>query len=225
MISQGRDCGLPFSVLNLIPLVGEPGFVESQLTLGQFFDFRLGVDAQLVAVLLLNLLVPQSCSAWFTALSSWATGPLRYPVGSALSTVCALPTFRSCRPPNFRDRSVQLNPRFFLLPPWGFYVRSFFQFSTITACFGTFTISPAWRCLLGSSPSDSSDERASARRLELPLQYYSPTPTSSANAWLISSLDHSRFCTRRSAARTVSLNPGRLNPFLPLLLARASNCA
>jgi hypothetical protein len=35
-----------------------------------------------------------------------------------------------------------------------------------------------------------------------------PTPTSSANAWLISSLDHSRLCTRRSAARTVS--EGRL---------------
>ncbi len=34
-----------------------------------------------------------------------------------------------------------------------------------------------------------------------------------------------RLCTRRSAARTVSLNPGRLKPFLPLLLAKASSSA
>ena len=42
---DSRDRGLPFSVLNLIPLLGELGLVEPKLTLGQFFDFRLGIDA------------------------------------------------------------------------------------------------------------------------------------------------------------------------------------
>jgi len=32
-------------VLNLIPLLGKLGLVEPKLTLGQFFDFRLGIDA------------------------------------------------------------------------------------------------------------------------------------------------------------------------------------
>ena len=40
-----RDRGLPFSVLNLIPLLGELELVEPKLPLGQFFDFRLGIDA------------------------------------------------------------------------------------------------------------------------------------------------------------------------------------
>jgi hypothetical protein len=31
--------------LNLIPLLGELGLVEPKPTLGQFFDFRLGIDA------------------------------------------------------------------------------------------------------------------------------------------------------------------------------------
>ena len=65
----------------------------------------------------------------------------------------------------------------------------------------------------------------SFRSMSVSHTHYSPTPTSSANAWLISLLDHSRLCTRRRAALTVSLNPGRLNPFLPLLLAKASNSA
>jgi hypothetical protein len=41
------------------------------------------------------------------------------------------------------------------------------------------------------------------------------------NAWLISSLDHCRLCTRRSAARTVSLNPGRLKIFVSQWLVLA----
>ncbi len=32
-------------MLNLIPLLGKLGLVEPKLTLGQFFDFRLGIDA------------------------------------------------------------------------------------------------------------------------------------------------------------------------------------
>jgi hypothetical protein len=41
---DSRDRGLPFSVLNLIPLLGELGLAEPKLKLGQFFDFRLGID-------------------------------------------------------------------------------------------------------------------------------------------------------------------------------------
>jgi hypothetical protein len=40
-----RNQCLPFSALDLIPLVGEIGLVQPKLTLGQFFDFRFGVDA------------------------------------------------------------------------------------------------------------------------------------------------------------------------------------
>ena len=36
---------LPFSALDFIPLVGEIGLVQPKLTLGQFFDFRFGVNA------------------------------------------------------------------------------------------------------------------------------------------------------------------------------------
>jgi hypothetical protein len=42
---DSRDRGLPFSVLNRIPPLGELGLVEPKLTLGQFFDFPLGIDA------------------------------------------------------------------------------------------------------------------------------------------------------------------------------------
>ena len=42
---DSRDRGLPFSVLNRIPLLGKLGLVEPKLTLGQFFDFPLDIDA------------------------------------------------------------------------------------------------------------------------------------------------------------------------------------
>ena len=40
-----RNQCLPFSALDFIPLVGEIGLVQPKLTLGQFFDFRFGVNA------------------------------------------------------------------------------------------------------------------------------------------------------------------------------------
>jgi hypothetical protein len=40
-----RDRCLPFSPLDLIPVMGELGIVEPKFTLGQFFDFGFGVDA------------------------------------------------------------------------------------------------------------------------------------------------------------------------------------
>src|SRR5271165_2249011 len=42
---DSRDRGLPFSALDLIPLLGKLGLVEPKLALGQFFDFPLGIDA------------------------------------------------------------------------------------------------------------------------------------------------------------------------------------
>ena len=42
---DSRKGNLPFSALDLIPLVGEIGLVQPKLTLGQFFDFRFGVNA------------------------------------------------------------------------------------------------------------------------------------------------------------------------------------
>ena len=45
MLSIVRDQGLPFSALDLIPLLGEFGIVEPNLTLGKFFDFGFRVDA------------------------------------------------------------------------------------------------------------------------------------------------------------------------------------
>jgi hypothetical protein len=39
-----RDQCLPFSSLDLIPLQRELGLLEPKLMLGQFFDFRLGID-------------------------------------------------------------------------------------------------------------------------------------------------------------------------------------
>jgi hypothetical protein len=41
---DSRKCRLPFSALDLIPLLGKVGPVEPQLTLCQFFDFRFGID-------------------------------------------------------------------------------------------------------------------------------------------------------------------------------------
>ena len=38
-----RDRGLPFSVLNLIPLQRELGLIETKLPFHQFCDFRLGI--------------------------------------------------------------------------------------------------------------------------------------------------------------------------------------
>jgi hypothetical protein len=64
----------------------------------------------------------------------------------------------------------------------------------------------------------------SFRSMSVPRTRYFPTPISSANAWLISSLDHSRLCTRRRAALTISLNPGRLNPFFPLFSQSLQFC-
>jgi hypothetical protein len=40
---NSRDRGLPFSALDLIPLLGDFALVEPELTFGQFFDFRLGL--------------------------------------------------------------------------------------------------------------------------------------------------------------------------------------
>ena len=42
---NSRNRGLPFSALDLIPLLGELGLVEPELTFGQFFNFRFRVDA------------------------------------------------------------------------------------------------------------------------------------------------------------------------------------